>query len=70
LAAVNKQLQSDTTDGKQTGQRSAQKVYEIVPDNEPFQPGLANSSRAEQHPIQKVSEIAAFNEQFQREKMK
>jgi hypothetical protein len=69
LAAVNEQLQSETTVSKQAEQHPVQKVYEIVPDNEPFQLGLADSSRAEQHPIQKVSEIAAFNEQFQQEKL-
>lgn len=63
--SANVQNELDITDNMQAWQPRAQKVYEIVPDNEPFHLKVADSSRARQHPIQKVSEIAAFNKQFQ-----
>ena len=44
------------------------KVYEIVPDNEPFTLKATNNSRTGQHPIQKASEIEAVNKKFQLEK--
>jgi len=66
--SANVQNKLDITDSRQAGQPRALKVYEIVPDNEPFQLKVTDSSRARQHPIQKASEIAAFNKQFQYEK--
>lgn len=70
MATVKEQIQNEVevTVSMQVGQPREQKVYEIVPDNEPFQLKVTDSSQAGQHPIQKVSEIAAFNEQFQYEK--
>jgi len=70
MATVNEQIQNEVevTDSSQAGQPREQKVYEIVPDNEPFKLKVIDSRQVGQHPIQKASEIVVFNEPFQLKK--
>jgi len=63
FAAFNEQIQPEVAYSG-PDEQPVQKVYEIVPDNEPFQIEVTGSRRDEEHPEQKVAETKDLNEQI------